>query len=763
MSDLDSDTDSLFGDSSFLDHSSPFMEDGLAGDSTPFTNSSTALPTPSAAVAPADHAPQEEGRPLPTLYCKDAPSQGHHVSTPFTGTAGETAQTLSKGQDKDDILEQELLAALQEDNEDDQNASDHPPTESRDAATAPSAEALAAATATAAHLGADASAMNNEPGFQQEIRLNLPLQNVPTNNGIAGPINALMPLRPWGDGNQTNSGNQSIPYMDIDESLQPGAMGNFDWLTYTANLCPLAPEQVDLGAFSDDAPVNTIVNRRLDLPGDDVAFLIPYLKHAKKRKIDLLVNSMRLPTMDRHRFHTRAKEFVLASGSRSPEDSEEDFKLRLLSLGLEFFRDQGYGSEFFKKKPDGSPVGGFCWPEDSTLILYMFCPLLYRLVSNERQRRYALEQRKAARRQKAQEAANLQAHGFTLLDANSPNPLSAPSPSDTISGPSGRLSREPSSLSGVTLSVEPPIQHISNFGVSSTPATRNESDILPAVQQSLSRAPTPATKVGQQPSLPSPIVAGPEKRPSSSFDTTCSHLSPVCQHECGHCAGRDMAMTFFCYFCISSGLPQSRPVFIPSVKPGEGSSFLIPSSLAGAGSKITIENATSLVQEPHRPVYSTWDTPSRSSSIGPQDSASSAASPPCRTLGSSYNKGTKRKAPHDESPCLVEQHIGQHAVVSRYTKLKYVVNFMRGTYSMGLSEFVFDHSSLTKNGTSSAFDVVYGMVPMRNEITKISVLTGTGIQEVRSSEEWDKQVANVWEDDFMGDMVKVRVDLPGPR
>ncbi|KAJ5801484.1 uncharacterized protein N7518_003552 [Penicillium psychrosexuale] len=102
-------------------------------------------------------------------------------------------------------------------------------------------------------------------------------------------------------------------------------------------------------------------------------------------------------------------------GQRGRGDSEM-VKLRLWNCVRQFLDAEGYGARFFGEDAVNDGVGTriHTWPRDQNKIISLITPLLRRMVTNERQRRYAIETRKgggaeARRRRKTEE-----------LSANSP-------------------------------------------------------------------------------------------------------------------------------------------------------------------------------------------------------------------------------------------------------------------------------------------------------------------------------------------------------
>ncbi|KAH0538768.1 hypothetical protein FGG08_004656 [Glutinoglossum americanum] len=82
-------------------------------------------------------------------------------------------------------------------------------------------------------------------------------------------------------------------------------------------------------------------------------------------------------------------------GSRGKGDTDM-VKLRLYNCVKDFLEKEGNGEKFFGKNvvPEGSKKRKFVWPAQKNRIISLVTPLLRRMVTNERQRQYAIETRK---------------------------------------------------------------------------------------------------------------------------------------------------------------------------------------------------------------------------------------------------------------------------------------------------------------------------------------------------------------------------------
>ena len=82
-------------------------------------------------------------------------------------------------------------------------------------------------------------------------------------------------------------------------------------------------------------------------------------------------------------------------GQRGKGDSEL-VKMRLWNCVAEFLDEEGYGESHFGESIPGSEGTrrGMMWPKDRNRIIGAVLPLLRRMVTNERQRQYAVESRK---------------------------------------------------------------------------------------------------------------------------------------------------------------------------------------------------------------------------------------------------------------------------------------------------------------------------------------------------------------------------------
>jgi hypothetical protein len=82
-------------------------------------------------------------------------------------------------------------------------------------------------------------------------------------------------------------------------------------------------------------------------------------------------------------------------GQRGKGDTEM-VKLRLWNCVRQFLDDEGNGERFFGENVANEGMGPrtYIWPRDQQKIISLVIPLLRRMVTNERQRRYAIETRK---------------------------------------------------------------------------------------------------------------------------------------------------------------------------------------------------------------------------------------------------------------------------------------------------------------------------------------------------------------------------------
>ncbi|KAH8701000.1 hypothetical protein BGW36DRAFT_258995, partial [Talaromyces proteolyticus] len=90
--------------------------------------------------------------------------------------------------------------------------------------------------------------------------------------------------------------------------------------------------------------------------------------------------------------HPERRECV---GQRGKGDTEM-VKLRLWNCVRDFLDAEGYGERFFGEHVtnEDMPPRQFIWPRDQHKIISLVIPLLRRMVTNERQRQYAIETRK---------------------------------------------------------------------------------------------------------------------------------------------------------------------------------------------------------------------------------------------------------------------------------------------------------------------------------------------------------------------------------
>lgn len=133
-----------------------------------------------------------------------------------------------------------------------------------------------------------------------------------------------------------------------------------------------------------------------------------------------------------------AKQFMLdpehperqaCVGNRGKGDSDM-VKLRLHHCVREFLERENWGEKYFGVNAPPPEDGGtfpdghqrkFVWPHDKDRIIALCTPLLRRMVTNERQRQYAVESRKGGKSDKAGEAEHDQ-ETDARLDPNSAEP-----------------------------------------------------------------------------------------------------------------------------------------------------------------------------------------------------------------------------------------------------------------------------------------------------------------------------------------------------
>jgi hypothetical protein len=106
-------------------------------------------------------------------------------------------------------------------------------------------------------------------------------------------------------------------------------------------------------------------------------------------------------------------------GQRGKGDSEM-VKLRLWNCVRQFLEGEGNGERFFGENVVNEGMGprAYIWPRDHHKIISLVIPLLRRMVTNERQRQYAIETRKGGgaderRRRKTEDFSNLNSPRFS--------------------------------------------------------------------------------------------------------------------------------------------------------------------------------------------------------------------------------------------------------------------------------------------------------------------------------------------------------------
>ncbi|KAJ5766350.1 uncharacterized protein N7511_003966 [Penicillium nucicola] len=106
-------------------------------------------------------------------------------------------------------------------------------------------------------------------------------------------------------------------------------------------------------------------------------------------------------------------------GQRGKGDSEM-VKLRLWNCVRQFLEQEGNGERFFGENVVNEGMGprAYIWPRDHHKIISLVIPLLRRMVTNERQRQYAIETRKGGgtderRRRKTEDFSSLNSPRFS--------------------------------------------------------------------------------------------------------------------------------------------------------------------------------------------------------------------------------------------------------------------------------------------------------------------------------------------------------------
>jgi hypothetical protein len=121
--------------------------------------------------------------------------------------------------------------------------------------------------------------------------------------------------------------------------------------------------------------------------------------------IGRLYSSLELPPESFVRLQTAAKDFMLDEnhpdrldtiGQRGRGDTDL-VRLKLWNIAKEFLDDLGNGLKFFGDhvpSVEGQPPRTMIWPQNAEQIIKACVPVLRRMVTNERQRRYAMQARK---------------------------------------------------------------------------------------------------------------------------------------------------------------------------------------------------------------------------------------------------------------------------------------------------------------------------------------------------------------------------------
>lgn len=178
---------------------------------------------------------------------------------------------------------------------------------------------------------------------------------------------------------------------------------------------------------SSQPPAPTSTARAAGVHSAAALFRSPAASTAKKYTrppMSKLYSSLRLSPEDFLHLQASAKSYMLdpahperqdCVGSRAKGDTDM-VKLKLFNCVRDFLAE-GAGERWF---PDNSPVGGelgtvsgnghenperWIWPRDGNQIVSLVTPLMRRMVTNERQRMYAIETRKGGGTKKTKDDA----------------------------------------------------------------------------------------------------------------------------------------------------------------------------------------------------------------------------------------------------------------------------------------------------------------------------------------------------------------------
>ncbi|EPS31363.1 hypothetical protein PDE_06318 [Penicillium oxalicum 114-2] len=207
------------------------------------------------------------------------------------------------------------------------------------------------------------------------------------------------------------SGSQPQAHPQPQQSHQPYPSGNFD-------IRPVPPQ-----ALADARSVGVHSAAALfRQPSENKKYTRPPMSK--------LFTSLELSPENFLHLQAAAKAFMLNDehperrncvGQRGTGDTEM-VKLRLWNCVRQFLDDEGNGERFFGENVVNEGLGPreFVWPRDQQKIIALVIPLLRRMVTNERQRQYAIETRKGAggdERRRRKTSENLQDNSSTSNSA----------------------------------------------------------------------------------------------------------------------------------------------------------------------------------------------------------------------------------------------------------------------------------------------------------------------------------------------------------
>jgi hypothetical protein len=218
----------------------------------------------------------------------------------------------------------------------------------------------------------------------------------------AAPGNLYMPLH---SGQYDPRVRNSRDIAESEALSQPYTRKRKKGISSTGAEEPVAEEQAAVRETSQQSPLS---RTQAGIHSAAALFRAPSTSSKKYTRppMSKLFSSLRLLPEDFLHLQSAAKAYMLDEGHPERRDcvgqrgkTDSDMvKLKLWNCVQEFLDREGHGERFFGMNArNGGTEDGvrtMIWPEDAQEIVKTCVPLLRRMVTNERQRRYAVETRK---------------------------------------------------------------------------------------------------------------------------------------------------------------------------------------------------------------------------------------------------------------------------------------------------------------------------------------------------------------------------------